>query len=132
MSTPIKAPTIEDLVQQLSEVRKALTEERARLVDRIATIDQALGVTPEASPLKAKGKTVAPKAAKSGGIREAIANVLASKPNLTIKELQQAIPEHPASSVESTVRTMAADGSLQKDGETPRHFSLPATKTKAA
>lgn len=60
MSPAIKTPSIEDLVQQLSDVRTALTEERARLVARIATIDQALGVTPTVA--RAKPSKAAPKA----------------------------------------------------------------------
>ena len=93
-------------------------------------IDQALGVTPSVGKPQ-KGKPAqTPKAPRAGGIADAIVSVLASRPGLTIRELCDALPEHPAKSVEATTRGMAADGRLAKDNETPRHFSVPAAGGK--
>ena len=121
MSTNIKTPTIEDLVQQLSDVRQALQDERTRLVERIATIDQALAVSPSVPRTVQKPKTPKP----ATGIRQAIGAVLASSPNLTIRQIQEATREHPPKSVEATVRAMASEGKLAKDESSPKKFSLP-------
>jgi hypothetical protein len=111
-----------DLIAQLTSVRQALTDERESLLARVAVIEAALGVTPAAAP--AKARKVAPKTPKAGGIREAITAVVSARPNLTIKEIQAAV-DHPASSVEATVRAMASAGKLSKDESSLKKFSLP-------
>jgi hypothetical protein len=123
------------LIQKLAEVRQALQAEREALLARVSAIDEALAVGMPAStvPKTAKPAKAAPKEAKpprATGVREAIIGALNGKPGLTIKQLQEALPEYPAKTVESTTHVMASSGLLAKDGSSPKRFSLPvAPKT---
>jgi hypothetical protein len=123
--SPSKPVEVEDLVNELESVRERLVQERQRLLARVALIDVALGGgTLKAAPAK-------PRTPKAGTVAEAIRVVLAGRPGLTIRELQDACPEHAAKTVEATVRNMAACGHLTKDDQTPRHFWLPEKSTGA-
>ncbi len=113
-------PTPEtDLISQLTTIRQALSEEREGLLARVAVIDEALAA---GAPSPAKPTAKAPKAT---GIREAITSLVTRRPGQTIRELQEALPEHPPKTVENTVRAMASAGQLSKDDSTPRKFTLP-------
>ena len=110
-----------DLINQLQEIRTALTEERKGLMARVALIDKALagGASTPSS------KKDAPKEARPGTLTDAILQAAAAGP-LTIKAYQEALSTYPAKSVDATVRQLAAGGRLTKDDSTPRKFGLPA------
>jgi len=115
------------LIEQLTQVREALTAERESLLERVASIDAALAVTPSTKPAQkaAKGPSNI-RTPKTTGIRDAVLLVVAGSPNSTIKQIQESLGEHSPKSVESVVHALVSSGNLVKDGSTPRKFSLPA------
>jgi hypothetical protein len=122
------------LIEQLTQIRQSLQEERENLLERVATIDQALAVTPSPKPAQKptnKGPNLL-RTPRSGGIKEAVLVAVTGTPGLTIREIQTLLSEHPAKSVESVVHSLASAGTLAKDGSSPRKFSLAAvTEPKA-
>lgn len=122
MSAAAKVTDVEDLVQQLSEVRTKLQERKARLLAEVAAIDEALGQAPP-KPQAKPGKAV-----RTPGIGDAILQFIKLRPWSTIKEVQAGFPEQNPGSVESTVRNLAANGKLIKDDGTTKRFALPGTK----
>ncbi len=111
------------LIEQLNQVRQALQDERQSLLNRVATIDQALAVTPSAKPQKPAKSPNIIRTPKSGGIREAVLSAITGTSGLTMKEIQTLLSEHPAKSVESVVHSLSSAGTLAKDGS-PRKFSI--------
>ena len=118
------------LIQQMTEARTALEKRKADLLAstaaEVAAIDQALGQLP-AKP-QAKGT----KAVRTPGIGEAVLQFVKLRPWSTIREVQAAFPEANPSSVESTVRNLAAGGKLAKDDGNPKRFALPGTKPQGS
>ena len=53
------------------------------------------------------------------------------RPWSTIKEIQAGFPDANPSSVESTVRNLAAANKLIKDDGNPKKFAVPGTKPQA-
>jgi hypothetical protein len=121
-----------NLIQKLSEVRQALEPERKALLTRVAAIEQALAVGMVlASP---KGNKPTPKPSKvqrPGGIREAIMATVVGTPGMTIRQIQESLPDHPPKSIESVTHTMATAGILAKEGSSPKRFRLAPVATAA-
>jgi len=133
--TTINTKPESSLIEQLTQVREALTAERESLLERVASIDQALGAVPSAKPQQkpVKGtKTIG--TPRAGGIKEAVVIAITGTSGLTIREIQELLSEHPAKSVESVVHSLASAGTLTKDTSSPKKFSLasaPELKSKS-
>jgi len=113
------------LIEQLTQVREALTAERESLLERVASIDAALAVTPSAKPTKSPQKgTNNIRTPKAGGLKEAVLTAVTGSA-LTVKEIQTLLSEHSPKSVESVVHSLASGGQLTKDTSSPKKFSLP-------
>jgi hypothetical protein len=119
-----KPTTVEtDLIAQLTIIRDALTDERASLVARIATIDEALGAQPGAAPKKAT------RAHGTGTLKAGVLAALEATPASTIREIALVCPEDSVKSIESTLQGLVASGQVTKDASTPRKFSLATPTT---
>jgi hypothetical protein len=112
-----------DLINQLSEVKTKLQERKAALLAEVAQIDKALGAQPTAAPKAPKSRAT--------GIGEDIIAFVRTHPQATIREIQAGFPNLKPSTVEATVRNLAARGMLAKDDQTPRHFSIPEAKPES-
>jgi hypothetical protein len=127
--TTTEDDVVSTLTAQLANVQNALRRERHSLMARVALIDQALGT----QPIKPAKAPKAPRAPRAGSVPDAIvASFVAFGPGykLTIREIQKELPSLPPKTVEATVRTMAADGRLAKDDQTPRHFWTPVDSSE--
>jgi hypothetical protein len=114
-----------NLIEALVNARNALSEERTRLLERVAVIDQALGASPSKSAPRVTKEPKGAKPPKIGGTKAAVLGV-ASVPS-TLKEIVSALPQVPAKSVEAVVYALAKDGALSKDGSKPSKFSAVAS-----
>lgn len=113
----------------MAEVRTALEKRKADLLAataaEVALIDQALGAAAPAKPAKPGKRT---KAVRTPGIGEAVVQFVKLRPWSTIREIQ---PDANPSSVESTVRNLAAANKLNNDDGNPKKFAAPSTKPEA-
>jgi hypothetical protein len=103
-----------DLQNKLEAATATLHAERAQHVARIEEIDRELAG--EAKPTRTRNK----------GFSANLIAFVEAHPWSTIKQVQAAHPDLPAASVDATIRKLAAKGTLTKDNNVPRRFSVPA------
>ena len=127
MNAPLKSVPEAELIQQLSNVRQALSDERQRLLDRVSVIDAALGSTPQSGVKKPKPT----KATKGVSIKDG-AILAVTNASLTMKEIQGVLSEHSPKSVESVVHGLVSTGTVGKDNSTPRRYTLAQPNTAIA
>lgn len=118
MNAPLKPVPEAELITQLGDIRRTLTEERERLLQRVATIDEALAA-PAAAQLPNSPK--ATRTREGPGTKEAILAVL-TKP-MTVKEVVALLPAQAPKSVEAVLHGLATAGKVAKDNSTPKKFS---------
>ena len=138
MNAAAKTPDVEELLHDHEAAQAKLrahrdhllkqdAERHKRVLEEVERINRALGFDP-AKATAAK----TPKVSRTPGIGEAVVKFVGGRPWSTIREIQAAFPEHPAPSVESTVRNLAAASKLQKDDSNPRKFALPGVAADSA
>ena len=125
MNIQTKAIPEADLIQQLTGIRQALTEERQRLMERVATIDDALGVVP--SKPQPKATKAASTTSKGPSIKDGVLVALTGTA-LPMKEIQALLSEHSPKSVETVVHGLVSSGLATKDNSSPKRFSLVPAK----